>query len=275
MNYGRVPFIDVRGRTVFYELAGPRDAPVVVLGNSLGTSVHVWDAVHEGLATSFCVLRYDMRGHGLTGVGPGPVTMPVLAADVADLLDALGIARVRYVGLSIGGMIGQALAAAHPDRIDALVLCATASRIGTPEVWNPRIAAVRAGGVAAVRDGVLERWFTPATHASDPDLVRGFGIMLERTPAEGYAAACEAIRDADLAADDARIACPVLAIAGADDPVTPPADAFALRDAIRGARADVIPGVSHIFPAERPDAFLRLAVPFLRGAVLAGARSSG
>jgi 3-oxoadipate enol-lactonase len=250
------------GRTVYFDLAGPGDAPVVAFGNSLGTSVHVWDDVVGTIGASLRTLRFDMRGHGLTDVGETP-SMDDLARDAVGLFDALGIARVRFVGLSIGGMIAQRLAAAYPDRVEALVLCATASKIGAPATWNERIDAVGREGTRAVRDGVLARWFTPSTHETRPDLIRGFANMLERTPAAGYAGACAAIRDADLASDDARIACPTLAIAGADDAVTPPSDALALRDAIAGARVTVIAGAAHIVPAERPSEFLAAALPFL------------
>jgi 3-oxoadipate enol-lactonase len=265
-----VPFIRAGGSTVFYDTTGPREgAPAVVFGNSLGTSVHVWDSVVEAFAAAFRVVRFDMRGHGLTDAGPAP-SMDDLASDVVALLDALKLERIRYVGLSIGGMIGQRLAAAHPARVEALVLCATANRIGTPEVWNQRIEAVRDGGMTAISSGVLARWFTPETHERRSEEIAGFRNMLERTPAAGYIGACAAIRDADLAADDARIACPTLVVAGAADPVTPPADAFALRDAIVGARAAVIAGAAHIVPAERPQEFVELVLPFLRASRPAG-----
>ena len=194
-----MPFLNAGGSTVYYDLTGPRDAPVVAFGNSLGTNLHVWDAVVAGFTRTFRVLRYDMRGHGLTDRSEAP-TMDGLASDVANLLDALELERVRYVGLSIGGMVGQRLAAAHPERVEALVLCATANRIGTAEVWNERIEAVRRGGMAAVSDGVLERWFTPQTHFERPELIRGFTNMVERTLPESYIGLCLAIRDADLAA---------------------------------------------------------------------------
>ena len=260
-----MPFIRAHDATVYYDLSGPADGPVVAFGNSLGTNVCAWDAVTSEIAGSFRVLRFDMRGHGLTDVGPEP-TMRDLANDVVGVLDALAIGRVHFVGLSIGGMIGQQLAADHPDRVASLVLCATANRIGTANVWNDRIAAVRSGGMPAIRDGVLARWFTPETHADRPEMVRGFANMLERTPVEGYAAACAAIRDADLASVDARIVAPTLVISGSADAVTPPADGLALRDAIAGSRAATIDGAAHIVPAERPAEFLHVVVPFLREA---------
>ena len=255
-------FVRAGGSTVYYDLAGPSDAPVLAFGNSLGTNVHVWDDVRERFTDRFRMLRFDMRGHGLTDLGEPP-SMTALADDVAALLDALDIARVSFVGLSIGGMIGQRLAAAHPSRVDGLVLCATANRIGTPAGWAARIDAVRAGGMASLVTSVLARWFTPQTHRDRPELIAGFATMLARTPPEGYVGACAAIRDADLAVDDARIACPTLVVAGSDDEVTPPADAFALRDAIAGSVAVVVDGAAHIVPAERPDAFARAVLPFL------------
>jgi 3-oxoadipate enol-lactonase len=260
-----VPFIRAGGSTVYYDATGPRDGPAIVFGNSLGTSVAVWDSVVEAFAAAFRVVRFDMRGHGLTDEGPAP-SMDDLASDVVALLDALKIERIRY----IGGMIGQRLAAAHPARVEALVLCATANRIGTPEVWNGRIEAVRDGGMAAISSGVLARWFTPETHEGRREEIAGFRNMLERTPVAGYIGACAAIRDADLAADDARIFCPTLVVAGAADPVTPPADAFALRDAIVGAHAVVIADAAHIVPAERPHEFVDLVLPFLRASRPAG-----
>lgn len=258
-----MPYIRANDAAVYYEFAGPSDAPVVMLANSLGTNVHVWDAIVPELAAGSRVLRFDMRGHGLTDAGPEP-TMQDLANDALALLDALQIARVRFVGLSIGGMIGQQFAADHPERVEALVLCATASRIGTASTWNERIAAVRQAGTAAIARGVLARWFTPETHAQHPELIRGFGNMLARTPADGYAGACAAIRDADLAIRDGKIAAPTLVVAGAEDQVTPPADGQALCDAIPGARLGVIDGAAHIIPAERPSEFVHLVVPFLR-----------
>jgi 3-oxoadipate enol-lactonase len=261
-----VSFVRAGFGNVYYDFSGPPGAPVVAFGNSLGTNVHVWDAVYAPFVERFRVLRFDMRGHGLTETGSAP-DMAALASDVVALLDALEIPRVHYVGLSIGGMIGQRLAADYPTRVESLVLTATANKIGSADVWNDRIAAARAGGMAALVDGVLARWFTPETHRDRPALLRGFATMLSRTPVEGYVAACAAIRDANLAADDARIACPTLAIAGAQDMVTPPGDAYALRDAIPGAKSLVIDGAAHIIPAEQPAAFVDAAIPFLEARV--------
>jgi 3-oxoadipate enol-lactonase len=258
-----VPFLRVNDATVFYDLTGPTGAPIVAFGNSLGTSVHVWDAVCSEVSAAFRVLRFDMRGHGLTDLGPQP-SMRDLAGDAVALFDALAIERVTFVGLSIGGMIGQQLAIDHPSRVAALVLCATAARIGTPATWNERIAAVEASGTAGIATGVLARWFTPATHAARPELIAGFANMLARTPATGYAGACAAIRDADLTTAGAAITAPTLVISGSEDVVTPPTDGRAIATVIPGARATTIDGAAHIVPAERPAEFLDLLLPFLR-----------
>lgn len=260
-----MPFVRAADHVVYYELAGPVDAPVVVLANSLGTTAQMWDAQMEPLARRHRVLRYDMRGHGLTegAAGADRVTVERLADDVAALLDVLRIERVRFVGCSIGGMVGQRFAAVHPRRTDRLVLCATASRIGTAESWNERVAAVRAHGVASIVEAGLTRWFTERTRRENTALVRGFATMLARTPVDGYAAGCEAVRDADLRADDARITCPTLIVEGANDAVTTPVMGEELCAAIGGARLRVLDDAAHILCAEQPAAFNAAVLPFL------------
>jgi 3-oxoadipate enol-lactonase len=264
-----VAFVDAAGITMHYDVSGPVDAPVVVLANSLGTSVHMWDDQVGPLAASYRVLRYDMRGHGLTECSaPGDDTkarVEVLADDVAALLDALGIERVRFVGLSIGGMVGQRFAAAYPQRVEALVLCATGSRIGTADVWNARIATVEQDGVAAIADSVMTRWFTDATRARRHDVIAGFTTMLTRTPVAGYAAGCRAVRDADLRADDARIDCRTLVVSGALDPATTPDMGAEVRDAIAGSEFLVLDDAAHLLCVEQPTALNRALLRFLEG----------
>jgi 3-oxoadipate enol-lactonase len=255
-----VSFVRAGFGNVFYDVAGPAGAPVVAFGNSLGTNVHVWDAVYAAFVERFRVLRFDMRGHGLTETGAG-TDMAALASDVVALLDALDIPRVHYVGLSIGGMIGQRLAAEYPTRVDSLVLTATANRIGSESVWDDRIAAANAGGMSALVDGVLARWFTPETHRERPELIRGYASMLSRTPPRSPPRRAREHRC--IAANQLR----PLSIAGARDLVTPPGDAYALRDAIRDAKCVVIDGAAHIVPAERPAAFIDAAIPFLEARV--------
>jgi 3-oxoadipate enol-lactonase len=264
-----MPFVRAGDLVVHYAVDGPPDAPVVMLANSLGTSFHMWDAQVAALARSHRVLRYDMRGHGLTDVtapdDADAVTIVRLAADAVALLDALAIERVRFVGLSIGGMVGQRFAAEYPDRADALVLCATGSRIGTAAGWNERIETVERDGLGAIAEAGMKRWFTARAHAGRPELVRGFANMLTRTPVDGYADCCRAVRDADLRADDARIRCRTLIVAGAEDPTTTAAMGAEMRDAIEAAELLVFDAASHMLCAEQPDATNAALLRFLEG----------
>jgi 3-oxoadipate enol-lactonase len=267
-----MPFVHAGGLTVHVEISGPSDAPAILFANSLGTNLHIWDAQAGALANRYRVVRYDMRGHGMTSLAPpgDDYAIARLADDAAALLDALRIERASFVGLSVGGMVGQRFAAAYPGRVDALVLCATGSRIGDAQTWNPRIATALSGGIAPLVEATLGRWFTPPTHVEQPDLVRGFGLMLERTPVAGYAGCCAAIRDADLRADDARIRARTLVVSGAADVVTPPASGAEIRDAVPGARLEVIEDAAHMLCAERPGALTALLEEFLGAAAPAG-----
>jgi 3-oxoadipate enol-lactonase len=264
-----MPFARAADLVVHYAVDGSPDAPVVMLANSLGTSFPMWDAQLLALARSHRVLRYDMRGHGLTDTTPpgdaGAATIERLANDAVALLDALGIARVRFVGLSIGGMVGQRIAAEYPERVESLALCATGSRIGTAAGWNERIDTVERNGLAAIAEAGMKRWFTARAHAEQPDLVRGFATMLTRTPVGGYVEGCRAVRDADLRADDARIRCRTLIVAGTEDPTTTPAMGAEMRDAIPAAELIVFDAASHMLCAERPEATNAALLRFLEG----------
>ena len=250
-----MPFIAAGDITVHYDLTGPEGAPVVLFANSIGTSFHIWDAQAAALADRYRVLRYDMRGHGLSGVTPAPYSM--------DLLDALGIARAHVCGLSIGGMMAQRLAAKAPQRVGALVLCDTASRIGPPSVWEDRIAAIRAGGLSGIAQGVMARWFTERFRAERPAQIRGFIAMLSRTTDEGYIGCAMAIRDADLREDAARIATPTLVLVGDQDLATPPALAQELAEAIPGARFAVLKDAAHIPCVEQAEVLTGHLIAFL------------
>ncbi|WP_207462690.1 3-oxoadipate enol-lactonase [Azospirillum sp. SYSU D00513] len=266
-----MPFIRAGAITVHYDLTGPAEAPVLLFANSIGTSFHVWDAVVPLLSDRFRLLRYDMRGHGLTDATPVPdggpgYSMDDLADDAAALLDALGIARAHVCGLSIGGMMAQRLAAKAPERVASLILCDTASVIGPPEVWQTRIDAIRARGLASIAAGVMPRWFTKRFLEAEPDRVRGYVNMVARNADEGYIGCAMAIRDADLRADDARITCPTLVIVGDQDAATPPAQAEALAKAIPGALLEIIPDAGHIPCVEQPETLVALIRTFLPAA---------
>ena len=263
-----MPFVRAGGLTVHYDYAGPDDTPAVLLVNALGTNFHLWDENVGALRRSHRVLRYDMRGQGLTdsssGNDQGDATIERLANDALALLDATGIRSATIVGSSIGGMVAQHLGALHPERVDGLVLCATANRLGPPAGWDARIEIVERDGLGAITDAAMGRWFTSGMHAVRPDVVRGFANMLRRTPVDGYVAGCRAVRDADLRAADTFIRARTLVIAGGSDEATTPAMAGELQQAIRGAESVVMVG-GHMFTAERPDEFNRIVLEFLEG----------
>jgi 3-oxoadipate enol-lactonase len=256
-------FVRAGEMVVHYELGGRRDGPTVLFANSIGTNLEVWEPQAAALAESFRVLRYDMRGHGLTDCPPGPYTIAQLADDARALLDALGIDAAHVCGLSIGGLVAQRLAAAAPERVRSLVLCDTANVIGPPSRWDERIDTVSKGGLASIADAVLKVWFTSGFLAAQPVLARGFANMLVRTPLAGYIGCCHALRTADLRADDARIACPTLVVVGDQDASTPPAVARDLCAAIPGARLEIIREAAHIPTIEQPAALNRLILDFL------------
>ncbi|CAO3361913.1 3-oxoadipate enol-lactonase [Azospirillum palustre] len=262
-----MPFIEAAGITQHYDLTGPADAPVLLFANSIGTSFHIWDAVVPHLSQRYRILRYDMRGHGLTQVTPvtedAGYSMDLLADDAADLLDALGIARAHVCGLSIGGMMAQRLAVKAPGRVHGLILCDTAGVIGPASVWTDRIAAIRARGMTAIADGVMARWFTQSFRDSRPDQIRGYTAMVARTTEDGYVGCSMAIRDADLSAANAAITAPTLVICGAEDVATPPDAARELASGIPGARFELLPGAAHIPGVEKPAELAALIDGFL------------
>ncbi|TMG81551.1 MAG: 3-oxoadipate enol-lactonase [Betaproteobacteria bacterium] len=257
-----LPTIEVQGERFHCRVDGPAGAPVLVLSNSLGTNLAMWDAQMPALSARFRVMRYDTRGHGASVVSPGGYALDTLGRDVLGLLDALKIARAHFCGLSMGGAIGMWLALNAPERIDRLVLADTAARFGSAEKWNARIDAVRKGGLAAIADGVLEGWFTPRFRKRAPDAVARLRQMLLAAPIEGYLASCAAVRDVDLRSAVGRIACPTLVIVGTHDVPTPPAEARALAERIRDARCVEL-DAAHISNVEAAQAFNAELIGFL------------
>jgi 3-oxoadipate enol-lactonase len=247
---------------VHHVIEGPDDAPVVLFSSSLGTTHEMWDDQAAALRGEFRVLRYDHRGHGGSPVPPGPYSIDDLAGDVLALLHRLGIERSALVGLSIGGAVAMSAALRAPERIERLALCSTAATFGPPEQWAERAATVRSDGVGAVTPATLERWLTPE---APPELRERLERMLLATPREGYAACAEALGGYDVRGRLGALSMPALAIAGADDPTTPPDVMQAVVDEIPGARLQVIEGARHISNVERPDAFNRALTAFLRG----------
>jgi 3-oxoadipate enol-lactonase len=236
-----------------HTLAGPEGAEVVVLSNSLGTTLEMWDAQAGVLAHSRRVLRYDMRGHGRSPVPEAPYAIADLGADLVALLDRNGIERASLCGVSLGGMASMWVAAHAPGRVDRLVLCSTSALMGPPETWTERAALVRQSGMGAVADSVVARWFTPGFAATAPDVVAGIRAQLAATPPEGYAACCEAIRAMDLRPDLPSISAPTLVIAAEGDPSTPPVHARTIAALIPGARLEVLDRGSHLVNVEAPE----------------------
>ena len=243
-------FLRAGSITMHVRIDGPEAAEPLVLLHSLGTSGAVWEAQAAALAGPFRVIRPDLRGHGLSGVTPGPYTIQGMAADVLAVLDALGVQQAHVAGLSIGGLIAQAMAHAAPGRVSSLVLVDTALAIPPAQGWTDRAVAVRAHGLAPLVDGVMARWVTPEFRA-EPG-AHGLETMLLRTDPEGYAAAAEAIATADLTAATQALTMPALVLVGEHDVSTPPAMAQALADALR-APMIVLPGAAHIPTVQVPD----------------------
>lgn len=257
------PPLIIDGTSLHYRLDGDRARPCVVLCNSLGTDLSMWDAQADALASRFFVVRHDSRGHGQSGLGAESFGIDRLGLDVIALLDHLRIERAAVCGISMGGLVGQWLALHHPQRLTALVLANTAARIGSVEGWQGRAALVRREGMDAVADGAAARWFTPAFIERETATVARMVDTLRRQDAGGYAACCEALAQADLRAQVAAITVPTLVIAGEHDPVTTVNDAHELRQAIAGARLVTL-DASHLSNVEAPAAFGAALREFLR-----------
>lgn len=233
----------------------------IVFANALGTDLRLWDDVVPRLPRGLRIVRYDMRGHGLSDCPPGPYDMDALVGDAERLLDCLALREVVFVGLSIGGMVAQGLAARRPDLVRGLVLSNTAAKIGTPEQWAERIAAVRQDGIAALADGTLERWFSPAFRRKDE--VTAWRHMLTRQPVEGYLGCAAAVAGADLTGSTRALTQPTLAIAGADDGSTPPDLVQATADLVEGAKLRRVENAGHLPCVEQPIEYAEILTGFL------------
>jgi 3-oxoadipate enol-lactonase len=242
---------------VHHTLEGPDGAPVIVFSNSLGTTGTMWAAQAAALSDRFRVLRYDTRGHGETPAPPGPYTVGELGGDVVALLDRLGLERVSFCGLSIGGMIGMWLGVNAPERIDRLVICSTGMQLPTAEMWTERAALVREKGMGEVIDATMERWFTPAFPERRPEVVERIREEFLTTDREGYAGCCEALADFDMRGRLAAIEAPTLVITGEDDPVGTPERAAAIGEEIEGSRVVILPDTRHLAAVEQADAVTR------------------
>jgi 3-oxoadipate enol-lactonase len=251
---------------IAYQLDGPAQGPIVMLSHSLAATMDMWRPQLPALAKDYRVLRYDMRGHGESSAPGGAYGFAMLAGDVVGLLDHLGIERVGFVGLSIGGMIGQYLAIHHADRLRCVALCSTTSAI--PEagraMWDERIAAVESGGMAPQVAPTLERWFTAPYRSAHPDVMDWIGGMIRSTPVAGFVGCGRAIQGLNLTAELPKIKVPVLVLPGEKDPGTPPALSEIIHKAIAGSEYAVVKDAAHLANVEQAAAFNEMVAPFLK-----------
>jgi 3-oxoadipate enol-lactonase len=257
-----MPFVQNDDVRLHYRTDGDAAHPCLVLSNSLGTDLSMWDAQAAALARDFCVLRYDTRGHGLSGTGAAAPAIDALGRDVLALLDHLGIEQAAFCGISMGGLTGQWLGIHAPQRFNRLVLANTAARIGTPDAWSARAQQVRGAGMDAIADGAPARWFTQSFIEGAPGTVAGLVALLRAQDPEGYAACCDALAGADLREAVGRIPVPTLVLAGEHDPVTTVLDAAWLWERIPHARMTLLPA-SHISNIEAEAAFTAALRDFL------------
>ncbi|SAI49899.1 3-oxoadipate enol-lactone hydrolase [Bordetella ansorpii] len=258
-----MPYAKLSHATLYYVIDGADDAPALVLSNSLGSSADMWSQQIPELARHFRVLRYDTRGHGRSSVPDGEYTFDALAEDVRELMDHVGIERAHFCGLSMGGPTGMTLALKHPQRVDRLVLCNTAARLGSVESWSTRMTAVAQDSVSNMAPALVERWLTPAYRAAQPGLTQVLVDMLRRTPDAGYIANCAALRDNDLREQAQAIRARTLVIASTHDMAATPQQGRELAGSITGARYLEL-DTSHISNWEQPEAFTRAVLDFLQ-----------
>lgn len=255
-----------------YELEGPEgaeDAPLLVLANSLGANLRMWDSQVPELRRRFRVLRYNHRGHEGSEAPPGPYSIAELGEDILALADELGAERFSFAGLSIGGMVGMWVASEAPERVERLALLCTSALMEPPDAWEERARTARESGTAALAATVVERWFTPAFREAAPGIVEWAEGMIRSTPDEGYAACCEAIRDMDLRDRLGDIVAPTLILAGEDDPATPPDHAALIRDSIPNSEMTVVPDAAHLANVEQAEAVTPLLLDHLEPAAKA------
>jgi len=254
--------VTVGEETLHVELEGDETKPVILLSNALGTNLSMWDAQMPALLEHYRVLRYDSRGHGDSSVPEGPYTINLLGQDALAILDALGLEQVDFIGLSLGGFIGQWLLLHAPERIGKAILSNTASQIGNEDMWADRIQTAFHDGMTPIANGLIEAWFTREVREKNPEAVSRIEKMILATPTEGYTATCAALRDADLRDEITNIKAPVLVIVGRHDIVTPTGIGALIASAIDGAKLVTL-DAAHLSNVGAPDEFNKEALAFL------------
>jgi 3-oxoadipate enol-lactonase len=255
--------LTANGIDINYEIEG--EGPVVTFSHSLGCDLSMWDEQVRALRQRYRVLRYDTRGHGRTSAPAGAYTLEMLAADARALLEGLGIAQTHFVGLSMGGMIGQVLTLAHPSLVASLVLCDTTSRfpVGTAPIWKERIRTVETQGMGAMVEPTLGRWFTAPFRSRRPDVTGRVADLIRRTPPAGYIGCCHAIPRIDATDRLGAVRCPALVIVGEEDPGTPVEMSRDIHRALPGAELAILRSASHLSNLEQPEEFTRVLLAFL------------
>ena len=256
--------ITANGITINYELEGPVLAPVVTLSHSLATDLSMWDPQVPALASRYRILRYDTRGHGGTDAPDEPYSLEQLAEDARALLQALGIARTHFIGLSMGGFIGQVLALKYPQMVQSLVLCDTTSRVPAEAkpMWEERIRVARTQGMAPQVEPTIGRWFTEPFRTQRPDVIDRVRALIRGTKPVGYIGCCHAIAALDLTNRLHQITTPTLVIVGEEDPATPVAASRTIHERIKGSELVILKSASHLSNMEQPEAFNRAVTSF-------------
>ena len=257
-----MPTIDADGCPIYYEVEGRESGPTLMLSNSLGTNLHMWDDQAPEFAKHFRLIRYDRRGHGQSGVPHGPYTMERFGRDVLAVLDALKIEKTNWCGLSMGGMVGQWLGANAPDRVEKLVLSNTNFHYADKNPWIDRIKFVSEKGLEALVDANMQRWFTEGFRKRAPDVMARMRAMFVATKVPGYIACCQAIAAMDFRESNPRITAPTLVIVGIQDAATPPSAGEVIQKAIKGAKLVGL-DAAHISNMEQPKQYTETVLDFL------------
>ncbi len=258
--------ITTNGIEIHYEIVGNAQGPWLTLSHSLACNLHMWDDQMDALTQKYRVLRFDTRGHGLSSAPPGDYTLEQMADDAKGLLDALGITHTHWVGLSMGGMIGQTFALKYPGVFQSLVLADTTSRRppNAEQMWGERVTMARAQGMAGVLDSTLARWFTEPYRNTHKDVMARISEQILSTPVEGFAGACAAIAKINTLDQLKKIQCPVFIIVGEEDHGTPPDMARAIHQKLPGSELLVIPSAAHLSNVEQTEVFNQGLVVFLQ-----------
>jgi 3-oxoadipate enol-lactonase len=257
--------ITVNGISVHYTLEGPASGPVITMSNSLASNLSMWEPQMPVLTSRYRVLRYDTRGHGETEATAGPYSLDELSEDVRALLQALGITRTHFIGLSMGGMIGQIIAIKYPQMLQSLVLCDTMSRVPTEAkpMWDDRIHTAETGGMEPLVEPTLARWFTEPFRQKGSPVLDQVRTMIRNTPPRGYTGCCHAIAALNLTDHLKAITLPTLIIVGEDDPATPVAASHVIHEQIRGSELVILKSAAHLSNLEQPEAFNQALTAFL------------